>query len=36
MWKYIKRYLPLAIIAGAFMVGEVLMDLVQPELMRRL
>ena len=36
MWKYIKRYLPLAIIAGVFMVDEVLMDLVQPELMRRL
>ena len=33
MWKYIKRYLPLAVIAGLFMVGEVLMDLVQPGIM---
>lgn len=30
MWKYIRRYLIFAIIAGLFMIGEVLMDLVQP------
>lgn len=33
MWKYIKRYLPFAIAAAIFMVGEVLMDLLQPGLM---
>lgn len=33
MWKYIKKYLHFAVIAAAFMVGEVLMDLLQPELM---
>ena len=33
MWKYIKRYLHFAVIAAAFMVGEVLMDLLQPEIM---
>lgn len=33
MWKYIKPYLPYAILAGMFMVGEVLMDLVQPGIM---
>lgn len=33
MWKYVKLYLPQAIIAGLFMVWEVLMDLVQPGLM---
>lgn len=33
MWKYIKRYLPYAIIAGLFMIGEVLMDLIQPGIM---
>ena len=33
MWKYVKRYLHLAVIAAAFMVGEVLMDLLQPEIM---
>ena len=27
MWKYIKRYLPYAILAALFMVGEVLIDL---------
>lgn len=36
MWQYIKRYLPFAILAAAFMVGEVLMDLVQPGLMRQI
>lgn len=33
MWKYIKRYLPYGILAAMFMVGEVLMDLLQPEIM---
>ena len=33
MWKYVKRYLHLAVIAAAFMVSEVLMDLLQPEIM---
>lgn len=36
MWKYIKQYLHFAIIAAAFMVGEVLMDLLQPEIMSRI
>lgn len=33
MWKYIKRYLHFAVFAAMFMVGEVLMDLLQPEIM---
>jgi len=36
MWKYIKQYLHYAIIAALFMVGEVLMDLMQPEIMSRI
>lgn len=36
MWKYIRRYLPFAVVAGLFMVGEVLMDLVQPGIMSRI
>ena len=36
MWKYIKRYLPFALIAALFMVGEVSMDLVQPGIMSRI
>lgn len=36
MWKYVKRYLSYAVLAAAFMVGEVLMDLLQPELMSRI
>lgn len=36
MWKYIKRYLHFAVLAGAFMVGEVLMDLIQPGIMSRI
>ncbi len=36
MWKYIKRYLHFAVAAAAFMVGEVLMDLLQPALMSRI
>ncbi|MGN1234520.1 MAG: ABC transporter ATP-binding protein, partial [Christensenellaceae bacterium] len=36
MWKYIKRYLHFAIFAALFMVGEVMMDLIQPEIMSRI
>lgn len=36
MGKYIKRYLHLAIIAALFMVGEVMMDLLQPEIMSKI
>lgn len=36
MWKYIRKYLPYAILAGLFMIGEVSMDLVQPEIMSRI
>lgn len=36
MWKYIKRYLMFAILAALFMVGEVLMDLLQPEIMSKI
>lgn len=36
MWKYIKRYLHFAVFAALFMVGEVLMDLIQPGLMSRI
>lgn len=36
MWKYIKKYLPYAVIAAAFMVFEVLMDLLQPEIMSQI
>lgn len=36
MWKYIKTYLPIAILAGLFMIGEVLMDLLQPGIMSRI
>lgn len=36
MWKYVKRYLHFAVIAAMFMVGEVLMDLLQPEIMSRI
>lgn len=36
MWKYIKQYLHFAVIAAAFMVGEVLMDLLQPEIMSQI
>lgn len=35
MWKYIRKYLPFAILAALFMVGEVMMDLIQPTLMSR-
>lgn len=36
MWKYIKQYLVYAIAAALFMVGEVLMDLIQPGIMSRI
>lgn len=36
MWKYIKRYLHFAVIAALFMIGEVLMDLIQPGIMSRI
>lgn len=36
MWKYIKQYLLFAILAGLFMIGEVSMDLVQPDIMSRI
>lgn len=36
MWSYVKRYIHFAIPAGLFMVGEVLMDLIQPGLMSRI
>ena len=36
MWQYVKRYAHFAIIAALFMGGEVLMDLIQPGLMRRI
>lgn len=36
MWKYIKQYLPYAVLAGLFMVGEVAMDLVQPGIMSQI
>ena len=36
MWKYIRQYLHFAVIAAAFMICEVLMDLLQPEIMSRI
>lgn len=36
MWKYVKKYLHFAVIAAAFMVCEVLMDLLQPEIMSQI
>lgn len=36
MGKYIKPYLPYAILAGLFMIGEVMMDLIQPGIMSRI
>lgn len=36
MWKYVKKYLPFAIIAAVFLVGDILMDLIQPEIMSRI
>ncbi len=36
MWRYVRRYLPFGILAALLMVGEVTMDLVQPDLMSRI
>ncbi len=36
MWKYIKKYLIFAIFAALFMIGEVMMDLIQPGIMSRI
>lgn len=36
MWKYVKGYLHFAVLAGVCMVGEVLMDLIQPGLMSQI
>lgn len=36
MWKYVKRYLHFAILAAIFMIGEVSMDLIQPEIMSKI
>ncbi len=33
MWKYLKRYWLFAVLAPVFMMGEVMMDLLQPRLM---
>ncbi|MBR5313884.1 MAG: ABC transporter ATP-binding protein, partial [Clostridia bacterium] len=34
MWKYLKKYWFFCVIAPLFMIGEVSMDLLQPDLMR--
>ena len=36
MWRFLKPYLHWAVLAALFMMGEVLMDLLQPSLMRRI
>lgn len=36
MWKYIRQYLPFAILAGLFMIGEVSVDLIQPGIMSQI
>lgn len=36
MWKYVRKYLHYALLAAMFMVGEVMMDLVQPGLMSQI
>ena len=36
MWRYLKPYAHWAVAAALFMMGEVLMDLLQPSLMRRI
>ena len=36
MWKYVRQYLFFAVLGGLFMVGEVTMDLLQPEIMSRI
>lgn len=35
MWYYVKRYIPMAALAVLFMIGEVLVDLLQPVLMKQ-
>lgn len=36
MWRYVRQYLLFAILAAVFMIGEVMMDLIQPGLMRQI
>ncbi len=36
IWKYVKPYLPFAILAAFLMVGEVMMDLIQPGMMSQI
>lgn len=36
MWKYVRKYLFFAILAAAFMIGEVSVDLIQPGIMSRI
>lgn len=36
MWKYIRSYLFYAVLAALFMIGEVMMDLIQPGLMSKI
>ncbi len=36
MWNYVKRYLHFALLAALFMIGEVMMDLIQPGIMSRI
>lgn len=36
MWKYVKKYIPLAILAIMLMIGEVLVDLIQPNFMSQI
>lgn len=36
MWKYIRKYLLFAVLAAICMIGEVLMDLIQPGIMSRI
>lgn len=36
MWQYIKHYLHYTIIAALFMIGEVMMDLIQPGIMSQI
>lgn len=36
MWNYVRRYLHFSIFAALFMIGEVMMDLVQPGIMSRI
>lgn len=36
MWRYVRRYLPIGILAALLMAGEVGMDLLQPDLISRI